>query len=207
VAAQGFNALERGYGQIRFNHPLLMKMPTEWPTSTQVTESGSSREDTTSIPANDPAFAFARLLERECWKQEIRRACLAIASDRDRRQQLLGWRAVGDLGEPPMSQLGGLRGQLALLRVTADRLRVIDWLDHLAANSRRKDKWPSISKVKAIIEEDPRIWEIIISTSWPTLTQGAEAQLRRELWPLAVRTFFDACIRAHKRELEVPSGA
>ncbi len=101
-----------------------------------------------------------------------------------------------------MSQLGGLRGQLALLRGADDRQRVIDWLDHLAGNNRRKDKWPSIPKVKAFIEIATRIWEIIVTTSWPTLTEGAAARLRVELWPLAVRTFFDACIRAHKRELE-----
>ena len=101
-----------------------------------------------------------------------------------------------------MSQLGGLRGQLAMLRSVSDRPQVIGWLDHLAGNSRRKEKWPSIPKVKAFVESDTRIWQIIKTDDWPTLTDNAKADLQRNLWALAVRTFFDACIRAHKRELE-----
>jgi hypothetical protein len=106
-----------------------------------------------------------------------------------------------------MSQLGGLRGQLMLMQKAEQRQQVIDWLDHLAGNSRRKEKWPSIPNVKAFVKSDSRIWEIIQTNEWPTLTANAQAELRQELWALAIRTFFDACIRAHKRELEVARGA
>jgi CRISPR-associated protein Csx10 len=190
-----------GYGQVRFNHPLLTKVPTEWPTNS--TE--EAREPPTPQPVrtmDETTRKFARLLERECWKQEIRRKCLEIAGNNEERKKLLGWEAKGEQGSPPMSQLGALRGQLMLLRKSVDRQRVIDWLDHLAANNRRKDRWPSIPKVKAFIETEGRIWDIINTASWPTLTANAERELKQELWPLAVRTFFDACIRAHKRELE-----
>jgi hypothetical protein len=101
-----------------------------------------------------------------------------------------------------MSQLGGLRGQLALLRAVPDRQRILAWLEHLAANPRRRERWPSIPKVKALVEGEARIWEIIDTARWPTLLPGAVTRLRQELWPLAVRTFFDACIRAHQRALE-----
>jgi len=174
-----------GYGQVRFNHPLLTQEPKNWSASThkdnnsthQVGSQGSQAMDETSR-------TFSRQIETECWKQEIRRACLALAADANKRKGLLGWVARGEQGQPPMSQLGGLKGQLAMLRTTADRQQVIGWLDHLARNSRRKEKWPSISKVKDFIQSDSCIWEIIETAGWPTLTDKARDELRQELWAL-----------------------
>lgn len=191
-----------GYGQVRFNHPLVTTQPENWPSRSESSESVFSREKVESISSNDPNFHFARLLERECWKLEIRRACLTFAASAPNRRTKLSWETGGEHGRPPMSQLGGLRVQLTLLRSTADRQQVIHWLDHLADNQRRRDKWPSIPKVKAFIENDARVWEIIDTANWPALTVAAQPELKQELWPLAVRTFFDACIRTHKRELE-----
>jgi CRISPR-associated protein Csx10 len=190
-----------GYGQLRFNHPLLTRLPTEWPVSSS-SDMNSPRATIRAVESNDPAFEFARLLERECWKQELRRACLAIASDRGRRKELLGWVASGEQGQPPMSQLGGFRQQLAWLRTATDQQRILDWLDHLDANPRRNEKWPSIGKVRDFVADTGRIWKVIHPDQWPTLTDAASHELKQELWALAVRTFFDACIRAHKRELE-----
>jgi CRISPR-associated protein Csx10 len=192
-----------GYGQVRFNHPLLTQKPRDWPASTRQDSNSTNQVDSQGTQAMDgTARRFARLIETECWKQEIRRACLALAADANKRKELLGWVAKGDQGQPPMSQLGGLRGQLMLMQKAEQRQQVIDWLDHLAQNKRRAEKWPSIPKVKAFVESDRRIWEIIQTDGWPTLTANAQTELRQELWALAVRTFFDACIRAHKRELE-----
>ncbi len=196
-----------GYGQVRFNHPLLTEPLVRQADSGRPAGSEPGTTRTMTIASSDPAFAFARLIERECWKQEIRRACLAFANSAQNRKNTLGWVARGEQGQPPMSQLGGLRGQLAMLRTVQDRPQVIGWLDHLAGNNRRRDKWPSIPEVRAFIESDSRIWDIVKTDSWPTLTTNAQSELKRELWTLAVRTFFDACIRAHKRELEVASGA
>lgn len=189
-----------GYGQVRFNHPLLTeplarKAEAANPPCGEPGATGSG-----PIASSDPVFGLARLIEWECWKQEIRRACLAVAGDAKKRQELLGWDAQKDF--PPMSQLGGLRGQLMLMQMADQRQQVLDWLNHLAQNKRRKEKWPSLDKVKALIESDSRIWDVVKTDDWPTLTEGAATQLRKELWALAVRTFFDACIRAHKRELE-----
>ncbi|MBY0523610.1 MAG: hypothetical protein K2R98_09425 [Gemmataceae bacterium] len=195
-----------GYGQVRFNHPLLTQLP-EWPAAPQVSDSPPP-VDTLSVHADDPTFAFAQRLEREYWKQEIRRACLAIAADPERRRRLLGWDAHGEQGNPPMSQLGGLRGQLARLRNANDVSSIMGWLGHLERNPRRNDRWPggSIALVRAFLNNPQRIWHEVNCTNWLPLTDGAVSRLQAELWPLAVRTFFDACIRAHKRELEVPSG-
>jgi len=189
-----------GFGQVRFNHRLLIENPKDWPQPKSADAVAGSRA--AAQPMDNDARAFARLIEKECWKQEIRRACLALAGDASNRKELLGWVAKGEQGQPPMSQLGGLRGQLSMLRSTTNAGQVIAWIDHLAGNNRRKDKWPSIEKVKKFIESESRIWETIKTDGWPTLTADAQTELHRELWALAVRTFFDACIRAHKRELE-----
>jgi CRISPR-associated protein Csx10 len=141
-------------------------------------------------------------LEREVWKQEIHRAALGVAAGRSRRQDELKWDVLAD--KPPMSQLGGLRVQLARLRDDADARPVIEWLDHLAANPRRNEKWPggAIDRVRDLLSRRGRVWEALKCEDWPTLTEGAGNRLRAELWPLAVRTLFDACVRAHKRDLE-----
>jgi CRISPR-associated protein Csx10 len=192
-----------GYGQVRFNHPLLTQEPKDWPVLNDTQNNSKKSDDSKETQAMDETSrSFARLIETECYKQEIRRACLALAADAGQRKALLGWVARGEQGQPPMSQLGGFRGQLMLMQQAEQSQQVIDWLDQLAKNKRRAEKWPSIPKVKTLIESDSRIWEIIQTDGWPTLTANAQTELRRELWALAVRTFFDACIRAHKRELE-----
>lgn len=190
-----------GYGQLRFNHPLLTEPLVRQADSGRPAGSEPVATGTKTIASYDSAFAFARLLERECWKQEIRRACLTIAQEK--RKELLGW--DHKKGSPPMSQLGGLRGQLQLMRSKDQHKLVLDWLKHLGQNNRRKEKWPSITKVEEFINSDARIWEIVQTDKWPTLTEGAATELRQELWAFAVRTFFDACIRAYKRDLESQS--
>jgi CRISPR-associated protein Csx10 len=87
---------------------------------------------------------------------------------------------------------------------------ILDWLTrHLEANARRRDRWPngSIESIRQFLTDTQRLWNTLNPSAWPTLTANAQTELRRDLWALAVRTFFDACIRAHKRELEVASGA
>ena len=189
-----------GYGQIRFNDPLMTISPRDWKTQQCESQSHPQPAPPKPIPANSPAVEYASLLEREVWKQEIRRECLKIAGDEGRRQPLLHWKSR----QPPMSQLGSLRGQLAQLRSPADAPVVLGWLDHLASNPRRRDKWPdeSLPMIRNLLSDPGQIWKIIDTSKWPTLIVGATTRLQQELWALAVRTVFDACIRAHKRDLE-----
>jgi CRISPR-associated protein Csx10 len=193
-----------GFGQVCFNHPLIISPLSKIPMPSPSANTPDSPVSPEPIPANEEAYQFARLIEQECWKQQIRRACLAIAADGAKREEHLGWVAKGEQGQPPMSQLGGLRSQLSMLRTPDDRSRILSWLDHLQHNKRRSDKWPegSIERVRDFIESDSRIWQIVDTTDWPTLTANAKGALKRDLWAFAVRTFIDACIRAHKRDLE-----
>jgi CRISPR-associated protein Csx10 len=199
-----------GYGQVRFNHPLLTQEPKSWPPPTRKESHSTNQDGSKGTQAMDEAsHQFARRIETECWKQEIRRACLAVAADARQRKELLGWVAKGEQGQPPMSQLGGLRGQLMRLRAREHVAAILDWLRHLEANARRRDRWPngSIESIRQFLTDTQRLWNTLNPSAWPTLTANAQTELRRDLWALAVRTFFDACIRAHKRELEVASGA
>jgi CRISPR-associated protein Csx10 len=151
------------------------------------------------LAPTDPAHSFAQRIEEEVWREQIRRAALQVANNRNRRHDLLGWHS----NHPPMSQLGGLRGVVQQVRSWNDRHLVTDWLDHLAENNRRAVKWNgAISKVKELFEQEQAVWQALDPSQWPTLTVEAAARLKRDLWPLAARTLIDACIRAHKRELD-----
>ncbi len=191
-----------GFGQVRFNHPLVTQPFSQVAAKiSPIQRQVSTNSPPALLTPQDAGYEYARLIERECWKQEIRRVCLAIAADKNRRQQLLRWKE----GKPPMSQLGGLRSQLARLRKSDDNRSILDWLDHLQKNPRRREKWPdgSLQQIETLLKNRGEIWEKILEPdNWPTLTRDAAQQLKKELWPLAVRMFFDACIRAHKRELE-----
>jgi CRISPR-associated protein Csx10 len=197
-----------GYGQICFNDPLLAAPTGLWEMA-QGAKMNDQMKSATPPPALDAAHVeYARRLEREVWKQEIRRAALRIAADRIRRQEALKWDVKAN--KPPMSQLGALRGQIARLRGDADVPAILGWLNHLAGNPKREEKWPrgAITCIRGLIGEEERVWDMLQGADWPTLTEEAAAsgqaavRLRAQLWPLAVRTLFDACIRAHKRELE-----
>ncbi len=196
-----------GYGQVCFNHPLICSPPGQWnvpirTTPKHVSDEQSMVENTPSQTLSEHDMKFARLIEKECWRQEIRKKCLSIANDAAKRKEQLGWVAEEPQGRPPMSQLGAFREQLAMLHSTADRGRVLDWFDHLKSNKRRKDKWPSVDNVKRFLESPDQIWTLLSCSEWPTLTENAANELKQELWAYAIRTFFDACIRAHKRQLE-----
>jgi CRISPR-associated protein Csx10 len=108
-----------------------------------------------------------------------------------------------------MSQLGGLRGQISQLLQGEGANTAIGWLDHLQENTKRAGKWPvgAIEAVRDLLNEPMQVWAVLDCAEWTTLTDGAQDRLKRELWPLAVRTLVDASIRAHKREVEVKHGA
>jgi CRISPR-associated protein Csx10 len=194
-----------GYGQVCFNDPLIARPPTSAKGGEVVKLDKQPVSHCGSLDADN--LAYAQLLEAEVYKQLIRRSALAIAADPARRQGVLKWDVSHD--RPPMSQLGGLRGQISQLLQREGANTTIGWLDHLQENTKRAGKWPdgAINAVRVLLQQPGRVWEILDCQQWPTLTDGAKDRLKRELWPLAVRTLVDACIRAHKREVEVKHGA
>lgn len=210
-----------GFGQVRFNDPMLTESHTSGLQAQQSTAGGmdaaaqgsaQSGEGESRVAAegrvvqkDDATFSYARLIESECWKQEIRRAALRVASDEANRRSTLDWRV--EENRPPMSQLGALRSQLARVHSRRAADAVKKWIDHLENNVRRQDKWPgeAINCVREILTNPQKIWEILEVERFPVITDNACSELKNDLWPYAVRTFFDACVRAHKRDLEARS--
>ncbi len=198
-----------GYGQVCFNDPLLTKSPSRW--SIFESDAGGERSSTNGVvplvfagEKGTRAFTYARLLETDLWKREISRAAQVLAADQHRCATVLAWKAGSKQGDPPMSQLGGLRAQLGSLCAAGDAEQILGWLHHLKANPRCADKWPdrALDRAEDLLRNRAKVWSVLDCTSWPTLTIGAKQVLQSELWPLAVRALFGACIRAHKRELE-----
>lgn len=199
-----------GYGCVSFNDPLLESAhymralePAHAVADSAPPQDPAAQGNTIAlVPPDDPGHALARTIEREHWRQEIYRAALARAANSEFRERELGWQVRQ--GKPDMSQLGGFRNQLALLRRPADRQQVLSWLSHLEQNPRRQAKWPesALRLVRKILDDHTKVWELLGLLDPETLTTQGQQTLREELWPLAVRALFDACIRAYKRDLE-----
>ncbi|MEK6410287.1 MAG: RAMP superfamily CRISPR-associated protein [Acidobacteriota bacterium] len=191
-----------GYGQVCFNDPLvtseLEKLKGAKPT----------KEETIEAPFLVPkqsAFDYARLIERAAARNEMRRCAPGLAADRDNRQKALGILLNGTQSKPRMSQLGALRSALSRLRSAADGHRVLAWLERLGQTPNRRDEWPvgSLKRVSELITQNERVWELLnIDFTKLTLAKDGAEELKQELWPEAVRALVDACVQAHKRELE-----
>ncbi|MGB3517665.1 MAG: RAMP superfamily CRISPR-associated protein [Elainellaceae cyanobacterium] len=199
-----------GYGQLCFNDPLIMH-----PTSTLKATVSSELDE--SQPADNPplkgksaAFTYARIIEREAWRDEIRRRYIELAADPQNRQDYLALEST----KPPNSQLGALNSTLQQMRSPSDTSIVVNWITKIREISNRHEKWqtnngnesPALTKIQDLITNQPKIWEILtLNLSDITLTETGEQDLKQELWAEAVRTFINACIRAHRRDHE-PKG-
>lgn len=200
-----------GYGQICFNDPLLSATLG----STETARNNATiRTQDPRISPNSQAHAYGRLIETAAWRKEIRRRALDHASKRDRRKQILGIELDGDKSKPRMSQLGALRSVLNQLHQCEDAVKVTNWNARLRNSENRKREWPqghkdqkgSLELVDELVSDKKRVWELIKDdeVSWAqfTITQDGEMALVNDLWAEAVRILVDACVRAHKRDLE-----
>ncbi|MBF2087004.1 MAG: hypothetical protein IGS16_20680 [Thermoleptolyngbya sp. C42_A2020_037] len=215
-----------GYGQLCFNHPLLSE-----PLSAKKPKHKSEKAESSPPPSlisasncDSEVFKYARLIEKAAWREAIRRAALFLASQGDRRERLLGiWIHQTEQGafvsQPSMSQLGGLRSVLSQLKFN-QKEPVLSWIENI--REKRSNTWDGtrdgLDKIERLIHEKIQIWQWIStalchadpnqnSLNHPslqelTLTQTGESELKQELWAEAVQVVIDACIRAHKRELE-----
>jgi CRISPR-associated protein Csx10 len=184
-----------GFGQVRFNDPLLVRPASSWEKPNAPDKKPS--RDASPLRSGDPAETFARAIEEEVWRREIRLTALGAA---ERRRDVLLWQDT----RPNMSQLGGLRSIIARLRRWEDRSMAERWRAHLAENPRRRDGWPpgALERLRELLGDRDAVWRALAMPAVPTLMQGAETRLRTELWALAVRSLIDASIRAQKRELD-----
>jgi CRISPR-associated protein Csx10 len=195
--------IAEGYGQICFNDPLLTQATSNLPHSPKPDEIANPKGDLLAN-TNDPLWKYARIIEKAAWQDAIHRASLTVASSPDKRKQVLGIEGK----HPPMSQLGSLRSVLAQLTQPESQNHqgsVTRWLDHLEETPNRRDKWAngSLDKIRTLISTPSQVWnDLELDFEKITLTKTGYTNLKEELWVEAVQTLVDACIRAHKRDLE-----
>lgn len=208
-----------GYGQVCFNDPLIMDSTSDkTPKSSNSDSSNSELPEPTLLTEESDGFDYARIIEREAWRDAIRWRSLEIAAIPEKREEYLGLES----SNPPNSQLGALNSTLRQLRSVdeSDQQNVIQWINKIREISNRHDKWkvadrsPALSKIEALVNDQSQIWQILTPKSedgeqpnqkfWNeiTLTESGYEHLRQELWAEAVRVFVDACIRAHRRDQE-----
>lgn len=196
-----------GYGQLSFNDPLIMH-PTSNLEASVSTESDKSQtaENAPLLKGKSAAFTYARIIEREAWRDEIRRRSIELAADSQNRHDFLALETESK--KPPNTQLGALNSTLQQMRSTEtqDKDIVLNWIKKIQDTPNRHDKWqigndsPALTKIQVLINNQEKIWEILaLNLNDITLTESGKHKLKQELWAEAVRTFIDACIRAHRR--------
>lgn len=210
-----------GYGQICFNDPILIQETSNFKRKDQGSNSQPANNSSSSssgqlIVESDRAYPYARIIEKSAWREAIRRAVLQVAAIPNNR---LGIQA----NKPTMSQLGALRaiiGQLQKPEPSPEAGIVTRWLKNLEDTPNRKDKWSpqTLEEIRTLVCDGNRIWNILkLDIASITLTSNGQRDLKGgqwremtseqwqksdQLWSEAINTFVDACIRAHKRDLE-----
>ena len=221
-----------GYGQVCFNHPLLISKIKDWEPANEIAanpsdssssanegnaaKTKSNEEQQGSEQLSEGERRYAEIIEEAAWREALRRAVLKATDSRDKRKNILGL-AFDEPRDsvPPMSQLGGFRSVIE--RLSNDNANLVtDWLDHLEATSNRREKWAgALDKVCKLFGDRKKetangkekitwsIWEAM-KEDWqdPPTLVRQPKELREKFWAEAVRALVDAGIRAHKRELE-----
>jgi len=209
-----------GYGRIRFNPKMLTEPINTWDAAKNKTHGGNSNGAASSNGIEPEMREFAKQLELTTWREELQRAVLLIADDKEKRREIFGFEYHKGESVPPHSQIGGLRSAIMRMKDNSNNSKdfVINWLKHLEDTPNRIKKWDrnnnpdeakkKTAEIKNLIKNESKIWLILCDSKinernvWqspPTLLRK-EKELQTELWAEAVRSLFDACMRAHKRE-------
>lgn len=202
-----------GYGQIRFNDPMLTSRLGGVAGSVRPNASITT-EKRSFLLSMSGTFDFGRMIEREAVRREIERRVLAFADTLDKRTEALGIKIDNKKAEslPPLSQLGALRSIVARLRSDndSDKQRFNSWFGQLEMTDNRAEKWPggkkengSFQKIYSLINVPSRVWSLL-DLGWQDLiiTETGRRDLEKELWAEAVRALVDACVRKQKRDIE-----
>lgn len=190
-----------GYGQIALNHPML-----SLGTLTLETVSGGTPRSASSSPGvivnqeND----FLKVIELAAWRVWLANTVLIATDTAKKRKESFGFDVSGN--KPPMSQLGGLRQTLQRMRNRNEAVDVTKWIDKVLENPLRSKRWPKGSleeKIRPLFKNPILVWNRLDVDTAPPLLQRTLEEMKNMLWAEAVRGFFDAAIRAHKRDLEM----
>jgi CRISPR-associated protein Csx10 len=201
-----------GFGQIACNPPLLLEktsklVPEEVKMAVPV---HAQNQLAKKIRLNSPDFAYAHTIELAAWRSAIQQAALAWADKSENRYQVIG--AQTGVIKPSQSQLGSLRllvNQLTNDHDTNQNL-IEGWFGQQNGNADQKDKWQKrqekwgdgVNQPQTLLTHSNQVWQFLkIDADALSLTK---ADLDQELWAEAVQILVDACIRAHKRQSEIP---
>lgn len=200
-----------GYGQICFNEPILTNPMPKPELKPQPKDKKQDHNFNHYLEDEQDIINYARILETAAWREIIHRASLLLASKY--RSSILDIKIENTESKPPMSQLGSLRSVINRIE-SSENEGVERWIQHLKATKNRFDKWPSgsLEQLNQLITNSTEIWQHLLSGLTElghtqgfaefTLTKTGEERLKQELWTEAIKILIDACIRAHKRELE-----
>ncbi|MGH7091670.1 MAG: RAMP superfamily CRISPR-associated protein [Stellaceae bacterium] len=195
-----------GYGQLRFDDPLLAGSLHDWKPGSGAAER-PSETDPARLARGSDWYDTARQIERVAWRKAILDATDAIAAHEAKRRKHLGFTA----SQPRGSQIGALRQAVrrSLTLAAGDPERVAEgalaWLNHLRETGNRASLWPSgsLDKIAHLLTEAEAIWEALqISADRLVITVDGEDALRQELRGEAILALIEAAANAHRRALE-----
>ncbi|MDJ0597483.1 MAG: RAMP superfamily CRISPR-associated protein [Crocosphaera sp.] len=207
-----------GYGQISFNHPLLVnEFPKRFEKQdhekqqqkTQQTSSKSSSKTNLIKEKGEKSriFNYAAITETAALREDIYRQVTKMASQEKRREEVLGITIKDGESKPSMSQLGALRTVMSRLQSQDDSENIISWIDSVLDNKNRREKWnkESLEEIKKLVNQSNKIWQHININPDLILTENGLIRQQRELWAETIRALISLSILAHKRDLEKPS--
>ena len=194
-----------GFGEVMLNHPVLRTQPSGWKrvSRTAATAVRSPR----LLRDGEPGYRFARIIEREAWKQAIERRARELAADPQVRRKALGWSVEGDQVTPTLTQIMAFRQVVGRMRGSDDTDRVLGWINHVRAKRAKGEGEQggyamALRKYETLCQNKQAIWDLLFEGEPPTrLTEDGETQLKEELWAYALQAFVDACARAIRREV------
>jgi CRISPR-associated protein Csx10 len=183
-----------GYGQIIFNPKFLENPSPTWE------KKDADKFAAATADGEIEDIEFAKLIEKTAWQNELKLAVSKAAMEdvlEELKDQIFGFKDL------TMSQIGGLRSAIMRLKSKDDVQIVRNWLGHLEGTANRLDSWGQwrIDKVKDILKDDA-VWTTLGTHFSKPTSLIAENNLKDELWAEAVKSLFQACQLAHKRELE-----
>lgn len=197
IAGLGERTAE-GYGQLCFNSALLMQENLQ-PAQAKSRERNATTNTPILVAEDAPSYEYAKLVERETWREIMRRTAGAIAADLESSSILKP--LAPKHSNLTASKLSTLRTLIDSLNSRKDTERILKVINRMEA----KEAWKgaTLSCVKQLIQNQETVWQCyLIDFSQYRLTQDAEAIIEGELWVEAVRILVDACVRAHKRASE-----
>jgi len=178
-----------GFGQVRFNDPLLTAPMTRREQKDPEPEADPNGNAQLLGP-DEAGYTEARVIERAAWRAEIRRRAELCAADPDSE-------VLRGLTELSASRLNSIRSLLTRLDAEPDDIR-----RRIARLTARWDAPQVQQALEALLVDEDKVWDVLgLPTPELFLTKDAEQQLRRELRPEALRTLLTACVAAHTRRL------